>query len=208
MKHAFIILLLTPLFLVSCQAGSQRGRIDVSADSIPVEMTEGHDVMSDQEKEDSIKFASYDSSCVYYPGVCVQEYPYAYVTLLRMGDSKEEYTDHYTEFLLVTYSMPERRMIDSEILGRNEKENCTFYAVKSVLSPLYLVTRQFVFDVDSAFLNTLPHHGRCEVTETEYIIEKEGYLEVQQRQWRDEGDVSFSQDDIDYKVYLKSEKDN
>ena len=59
MKHAFIILLLTPLFLVSCQAGSQRGRIDVSADSIPVEMTEGHDVMSDQEKEDSIKFASY-----------------------------------------------------------------------------------------------------------------------------------------------------
>lgn len=252
MKHAFIILLLTPLFLVSCQAGSQRGRIDVSADSIPVEMTEGHDVMSDQEKEDSIKFASYlqlfkdtasveaslgsklfgfslvspdefyqkmeqyrdlypvsaDSSCVYYPGVCVQEYPYAYVTLLRMGDSKEEYTDHYTEILLVTYSMPERRMIDSEILGRNEKENCTFYAVKSVLSPLYLVTRQFVFDVDSAFLNTLPHHGRCEVTETEYIIEKEGYLEVQQRQWRDEGDVSFSQDDIDYKVYLKSEKDN
>ena len=99
-------------------------------------------------------------------------------------------------------------MIDSEILGRNEKENCTFYAVKSVLSPLYLVTRQFVFAVDSAFLNTLPHHGRCEVTETEYIIEKEGYLEVQQRQWRDEGDVSFSQDEIDYKVYLKSEKDN
>ena len=262
MSKSIIIPLLTPFFLVSCHAGSQHGQEDVSADSIPVEMTDVHDVMSNQEKEDSIKFASYlqlfkdtasveasfgsklfgfslvspdefyqkmeqyrdlypvsadsscvypvsaDSSCVYYPGVCVQEYPYAYVTLLRMGDSKEEYTDHYTEILLVTYSMPERRMIDSEILGRNEKENCTFYAVKSVLSPLYLVTRQFVFDVDSAFLNTLPHHGRCEVTETEYIIEKEGYLEVQQRQWRDEGDVSFSQDEIDYKVYLKSEKDN
>lgn len=251
MKHAFIIQFLTPLFLVSCHVGSQHGQEDISADSLPVEMTDVHDVMSNQEKEDSIRFASYlqlfkdtasvkeergsklfgyiispaefyqkmaqypdlypvsdDSSCVYHPGVCVQEYPYAYVTLLRMGDSKEEYTDHYTEILLVTYSMPERRMIDSEILGRNEKENCTFYAVKSVLSPLYLVTRQFVFDVDSAFLNTLPHHGRCEVTETEYIIEKEGYLEVQQRQWRDEGDVSFSQDEIDYKVYLKSEQKN
>lgn len=252
MKHAFIILLLTPLLLVACHAGFQHGQKDVTADSIPVKTVETCEIMSEAEKEDSIRFASYlqlfkdtasveeergsklfgyilvspdefyrkmaqyrdlypvsdDSSCVYYPGVCVQEYPYAYVTLLRMGDSKEEYTDHYTEFLLVTYSLQDRRMIDYQILGRDEKENCTFYAVKSVLSPLYLVTRQFVFDVDSAFLNTLPHHGRCEVTETEYIIEKEGYLEVQQRQWRDEGDVSFSQDDIDYKVYLKSEKDN
>ena len=250
MKNLIVIQLLTPLFLVACHAGLQHGQKDVTADSIPVKTVETCEIMSEAEKEDSIRFASYlqlfkdtasveeergsklfgyilvspdefyrkmaqyrdlypvsdDSSCVYYPGVCVQEYPYAYVTLLRMGDSKEEYTDHYTEILLVTYSMPERRMIDSEILGRNEKENCTFYAVKSVLSPLYLVTRQFVFDVDSAFLNTLPHHGRCEVTETEYIIEKEGYLEVQQRQWRDEGDVSFSQDEIDYKVYLKSER--
>lgn len=250
MKHAFIIQFLTPLLLVSCHAGSQHGQEDISADSIPVEMTDVHDVMSNQEKEDSIRFASYlqlfkdtasveeergsklfgyilvspdefyrkmaqyrdlypvsdDSSCVYYPGVCVQEYPYAYVTLLRMGDSKEEYTDHYTEILLVTYSMQDRRMIDYQILGRDEKENCTFYAVTSVLSPLYLVTRQFVFDADSTFFQT--HHGTCVVTETAYSIKKEGYIKLQQRQWRDEGDVSFSQDEIDYKVYLKSEQKN
>lgn len=250
MNKSILIQLLTPLILVSCHTGSQRGQKDVTADSIPVKTVETCEIMSEAEKEDSIRFASYlqlfkdtasveedlgsklfgfilvspdefyrkmaqyrdlypvsdDSSCVYYPGVCVQEYPYAYVTLLRMGDSKEEYTDHYTEYLLVTYSLQDRRMIDYQILGRDEKENCTFYAVKSVLSPLFLVTRQFVFDADSAFFNTLPHHGTCDVTETEYCIEKEGYIEMQQRQWRDEGKVSFSQDIIDYHVYLKSEQ--
>lgn len=253
MKNSIFIQLLTSFFLVSCLSGSQHDQKDVTADSIEKNMMEVHDVISSQEIEDSIRFASYlqlftdtvsaeaclgskllgppslvspdefyqkmgqyrdlypvsaDSSCVYYPGVCVQEYPYAYVTLLRMGNSKEEYTDHYTETMLVTYSLQERRMIDSQILGRKEKENCTFYAVKSVLSPFYLVIRQFVFDADSAFFNTLPHHGICNVTETVYSIEKEGYIEAQQRQWRDEGDVSFSQDEFDYKVYLKSEQEN
>ena len=147
MSKSIIIPLLTPLFLVACHAGSQHGQEDVSADSIPMEMTDVHDVMSEQDKNGSIRFASYlqlfkdtafvevsigsklfgfslvspdefyqkmeqyrdlypvsaDSSCVYYPGVCVQEYPYAYVTLLRMGDSKEEYTEHYDETILVTY---------------------------------------------------------------------------------------------------------
>ena len=248
MKHAFIILLLTPLILVSCHAGSQRGLKDVTADSIPVKTVETCEIMSEAEKEDSIRFASYlqlfkdtasveedlgskllgfilispdefyrkmaqyrdlypisdDSSCVYYPGVCVQEYPYAYVTLLRMGDSKEEYTDYYTETLLVTYHLKERKMIDSKILGRYEKENYEYYAVKSVLSPLQLITRQFLFDPDSVFFNT--GHGTCEVTETEYTLDREGHIVTKQRQWRDEGKVSFSQDIIDYHVYLKSEQ--
>ena len=247
MKHAFIILLLTPLLLVACHAGSQHGQKDVTADSIPVKTVETCEIMSEAEKEDSIRFASYlqlfkdtasveeergsklfgyiispaefyrkmaqypdlypvsdDSSCVYHPGVCVQEYPYAYVTLLRMGDAYEEWTDHYTETLLVTYHLKERRMIDFKILGRYEKENYEYYAVKSVLSPLQLITRQFLFDADSVFFNT--GRGTCEVTETEYTIDSEGYIVTKQRQWRDEGKVSFSQDIIDYHVYLKSEQ--
>ena len=50
MKHAFIILLLTPLFLVACHAGSQHGQKDVNADSIPTDLSEACDVMSEQDK--------------------------------------------------------------------------------------------------------------------------------------------------------------
>ena len=248
MKKLIVIQLLTPLFLVACHAGSQHGQKDLTADSIPVETVEACEILSETDKEDSIRFASFlqlftdtasveeelgsklfgyilvspdefyrkmaqyrdlypvsdDSSCVYHPGVCVQEYPYAYVTLLRMGDSKEEYTDYYTETLLVTYHLKERRMIDFKILGRYEKENYEYYAVKSVLSPLQLITRQFLFDADSVFFNT--GRGTCEVTETEYTIDKEGHIVTKQRQWRDEGEIRGNQDIIDYHVYLKSEQ--
>ena len=50
MKHAFIIQLLTPLFLVACHAGSQHGQKDVNADSIPTDLSEACDVMSEQDK--------------------------------------------------------------------------------------------------------------------------------------------------------------
>ena len=50
MKHAFIIQFLTPLFLVSCHAGSQHGQEDISADSISTDLSEACDVMSEQDK--------------------------------------------------------------------------------------------------------------------------------------------------------------
>ena len=226
MSKSIIIPLLTPFFLVSCHAGSQHGQEDVSADSIPVEMTDVHDVMSNQEKEDSFRFASYlqlfkdtasvevsigsklfgDSSCVYYPGVCVQEYPYAYVTLLRMGDSKEEYTEHYDETILVTYSLQERRMIDSQILGRTDGDNIRCYAIKSCLSPLQLTMRQFVFDAAAADSTT--EFCACDVIETEYSIDGQGYIRTKQHQWQDEGKINLSSDFYDPYVYLKSEQNN
>lgn len=250
MSKSIIIPLLTPLLLVACHAGPQRGQTDVNADIIPVEMTDVHDVMSEQGKKDSIRFASYlqlfkdtasvevsigsklfgfslvspdefyqkmeqyrdlypvsaDSSCVYYPGVCVQEYPYAYVTLLRMGDSKEEYTEHYDETILVTYSLQERRMIDSQILGRTDGDNIRCYAIKSCLSPLQLTMRQFVFDAAAADSTT--EFCACDVIETEYSIDGQGYIRTKQHQWQDEGKINLSSDFYDPYVYLKSEQNN
>lgn len=250
MNKSILIQLLTPLILVSCHTGSQRGQKDVTADSIPVKTVETCEIMSEAEKEDSIRFASYlqlfkdtasveedlgsklfgfilvspdefyrkmaqyrdlypvsdDSSCVYYPGVCVQEYPYAYVTLLRMGDSKEEYTEHYDETILVTYSLQERRMIDSQILGRTDGDNIRCYAIKSCLSPLQLTMRQFVFDAAAADSTT--EFCACDVIETEYSIDGQGYIRTKQHQWQDEGKINLSSDFYDPYVYLKSEKDN
>lgn len=50
MKNTIIILLLTPLFLVACHAGSQHGQKDVNADSTSMSMSEACDVMSEQDK--------------------------------------------------------------------------------------------------------------------------------------------------------------
>lgn len=248
MRNTFIIQLLTPLFLVACHAGSQHGQKDVTADSIPVETVEACEIMSETDKEDSIRFASYlqlfkdtasveeelgskllgpsslvspdefyrkmaqypdlypasdDSSCVYYPGVCVQEYPYAYVTLDRMGVSYEEYTEHYEETLLVTYHLKERKMIDSKILGRTDGDNIRCYAIKSCLSPLRLTMRQFYFDAAAALS---PEGFRaCNVIETEFSIDNQGYIQTKQHQWQDEGKINLSSDFYDPYVYLKSE---
>ena len=123
-----------------------------------------------------------------------------------MGDSKKEYTEHYDETILVTYSLQERRMIDSKILGRTDGDNIRCYAIKSCLSPLQLTMRQFVFDAAAADSTT--EFCACDVIETEYSIDGQGYIRTKQHQWQDEGKINLSSDFYDPYVYLKSEQNN
>ena len=251
MNNSIFIQLLTLFFLVSCQAGSQRSQKDVTSDSISLKVVQVHDIMSNQNKEDSIRFASYlqlftdtasaetclgskllgppnlvspdefylkmklyrdlypvsaDSICVYYPGVSVQDDPYVYVTLHRMGDSNEEYTDYYDETLLVTYNLKERKMIDSKILGRIDGDNIRCFAIKSNLSPLQLTMRQYVFDAATDYSPT--DFRACDVTETEFSIDGRGHIQTKQYQWRDEGNINLSSDFYAPYVYLKSEQEH